>query len=158
IRIAELVLEQTGHASGASRPVSLFAGPSEEHRAPGIVRPAGVQLCDFHIHTNYSDGRLALPDVIDFYGRRGFDCICITGHIADPRGLIGKFSELLNFPVARDGVDEYFDMMGRERRRARRKYDMLVMTGLEFNKEGLTKKTSGHLLGLDLKAPIDPSL
>jgi len=32
------------------------------------------------------------------------------------------------------------------------------MTGLEFNKEGFTRKTSGHLLGLDLKAPIPPSL
>jgi len=27
------------------------------------------------IHTNYSDGRLTLPEVIDFYGRRGFDGI-----------------------------------------------------------------------------------
>jgi processive 1,2-diacylglycerol beta-glucosyltransferase len=43
-------------------------------------------------------------------------------------------------------------------RRAWRKYSMLVMTGLEFNKEGFTKKTSGHLLGIDLKAPIEPSL
>ena len=49
-------------------------------------------------------------------------------------------------------------MLERERRRAWRKYEMLVMTGLEFNKEGLTKKTSGHLLGIDLKAPITPSL
>jgi hypothetical protein len=32
------------------------------------------------------------------------------------------------------------------------------MTGLEFNKEGFTRKTSGHLLGIDLKAPISPAL
>ena len=73
-------------------------------------------------------------------------------------GSIGKFSELLNFTIASDQLDEYFDMLERERRRAWRKYDMLVMTGLEFNKEGFTKKTSGHLLGIDLKAPITPSL
>src|ERR1017187_5286088 len=30
--------------------------------------------------------------------------------------------------------------------------------GLELNKEGLTKNTSSHLLGLDLKAPIASSL
>jgi hypothetical protein len=60
--------------------------------------------------------------------------------------------------VATDQLDEYFDMLERERRRAWRKYEMLVMTGLEFNKEGLTKKTSGHLLAIDLKAPISPSL
>jgi histidinol phosphatase-like PHP family hydrolase len=117
-----------------------------------------VQLCDFHIHTNYSDGRLTLPEVIDFYGRRGFDCICVTDHVADARRLVGKFSELLNFTIAPDQLDEYFDMLERERRRAWRKYDMLVMTGLEFNKEGFSKKTSGHLLGIDLKAPINASL
>jgi hypothetical protein len=132
------------------------------NRNPGkTIGQCGVArmlLCDFHIHTNYSDGRLTLPEVIDFYGRRGFDCICITDHVADPRRLIGKFSELLNFTVAVSQLDEYFDMLERERRRAWRKYDMLVMTGLEFNKEGLSKKTSGHLLGIDLKAPISPSL
>ena len=32
------------------------------------------------------------------------------------------------------------------------------MTGIEFNKDGYTRKTSAHLLGIDLKAPIDASL
>ncbi len=160
LRIAELVLEEGNRSSSAHRPLKLFPEMPERSAAsgPALPRASQVQLCDFHIHTNYSDGRLALPDVIDFYGRRGFDCICITDHIADPRRLIGKFSELLNFTVARDQIDEYYDMLERERRRAWRKYHMLVMTGLEFNKEGLTRKTSGHLLGLDLKAPISPSL
>jgi hypothetical protein len=72
--------------------------------------------------------------------------------------LIGKFSELLNFTIAGDQLDEYFDMLEHERRRAWRKYDMLLMAGLEFNKEGFTRKTSGHLLGIDLKAPVAPSL
>jgi hypothetical protein len=65
---------------------------------------------------------------------------------------------LLNLTVACDQLDEYYTVLERERRRAWRKYEMLVMTGLEFNKEGLTRKTSGHLLGIDLKAPISPSL
>jgi UDP-N-acetylglucosamine:LPS N-acetylglucosamine transferase len=160
LRIAELVLEESKKATTPHRPLNLFPTNHERREAssPALVRSHRVQLCDFHIHTNYSDGRLPLPEVIDFYGRRGFDCICITDHIADPRRLIGKFSELLNFTVAWDQLDEYFDVLERERRRAWRKYDMLVMTGLEFNKEGLTKKTSGHLLGVDLKAPISPSL
>jgi UDP-N-acetylglucosamine:LPS N-acetylglucosamine transferase len=160
IRMAELVLDEANHPNHQPNPPKLFE--------PGLTRPLAnnggssravrALLCDFHIHTNYSDGRLALPEVIDFYGRRGFDCICITDHVADPRRLIGKFSELLNFTVAVSQLDEYFDMLEHERRRAWRKYDMLVMTGLEFNKEGFTKKTSGHLLGIDLKAPISPAL
>jgi UDP-N-acetylglucosamine:LPS N-acetylglucosamine transferase len=160
LRIGELLLEEATHGHTAHRPIELFQSPERRHETAGphIGRPSQVQLCDFHIHTNYSDGRLTLPEVIDFYGRRGFDCICITDHIADPKRLIGKFSELLNFTVAADQLDEYFDMQERERRRAWRKYEMLVMTGLEFNKEGLTRKTSGHLLAIDLKAPISPSL
>jgi hypothetical protein len=35
---------------------------------------------------------------------------------------------------------------------------MLVMTGIEFNKDGYTRKTSAHLLGIDLKAPISAAL
>jgi UDP-N-acetylglucosamine:LPS N-acetylglucosamine transferase len=160
IRIAELILKEAGDAAGAPRPLRLFEAPRgcPQEAGPASHTASRVLLCDFHIHTNYSDGRLTLPDVIDFYGRRGFDCICITDHVADPRRLIGKYSELLNFTVAAGQLDEYFDMLERERNRAWRKYDMLVMTGLEFNKEGFTKKTSGHLLGIDLKAPIPPSL
>ena len=32
------------------------------------------------------------------------------------------------------------------------------MAGIEFNKDGYTRKTSAHLLGLDLTQPIDPAL
>jgi predicted metal-dependent phosphoesterase TrpH len=39
-------------------------------------------LCDFHVHTTWSDGRLSLGDTIDLYGRTGkFDVIAITDHI-----------------------------------------------------------------------------
>ena len=160
LRIAELILEATGETPATSHPLELFQAVKGDQGGPGpgLLSASRAQLCDFHIHTNYSDGRLTLPEVIDFYGQRGFDCICITDHLADPRRLIGKYSELLNFTVPAGQLDKYFDMLGRERRRAWRKYDMLVMAGLEFNKEGFTRKTSGHLLGLDLKAPIPPSL
>jgi hypothetical protein len=161
MRIAELILNETGDAPAGPGPLRLFEGGRADRQASTAAAahgPARTLLCDFHIHTNYSDGRLTLPDVIDFYGRRNFDCICVTDHVTDPRRLIGKYSELLNFTLAPGQLDEYFDMLERERRRAWRKYEMLVMTGLEFNKEGFRRKTSGHLLGIDLKAPIPPSL
>ena len=160
IRIAELVLAESDLATRPHRKFKLFQSGANSDPAPRPHSSKSSQtlLCDFHIHTNYSDGRMTLPEVVDFYGRRGFDCICVTDHVADPRRLLGKFTELLNFTIAWDQMDEYFDMLARERRRAWRKYEMLLMTGLEFNKEGFTKKTSGHLLGIDLKAPIPPSL
>ena len=57
-----------------------------------------------------------------------------------------------------DQVDEYFQQIEKEKRRALDKYRMILMAGLEFNKDGLTKKSSAHLLAVDLKAPINPGL
>ena len=55
-------------------------------------------------------------------------------------------------------IDEYFDAIEREKKRAWEKYRMFLMSGVEFNKDGYTAKTSAHLLGVDLKHPINPSL
>jgi UDP-N-acetylglucosamine:LPS N-acetylglucosamine transferase/predicted metal-dependent phosphoesterase TrpH len=162
IRVAELALSQCELEGPSSKRLKLFeAPPAPALDAPapsGGLGEARMLLCDFHIHTNYSDGKLTVPEVIEFYGRRGFDCICITDHLADPRRLIGKLSRLANFTLGPEQMDEYFEVLDRERQRAWRKHRMLVMTGIEFNKDGLTKKTSAHLLGIDLKAPINPAL
>lgn len=160
LRIAETVLSecsQNGLAgarrlfSTSQRPIMSLSHNRRRGNAPML-------LCDFHIHTNYSDGKLSAPEVVDFYGQRGFDCICITDHLADPKRLIGRMSELCNFTLGQEQVEEYFTVLERERRRAWRKYGMVVLTGIEFNKDGFTKKSSAHLLGIDLKQPIDPSL
>jgi processive 1,2-diacylglycerol beta-glucosyltransferase len=145
LRIGRLILDECDSVSeragsGMRPPLSLVA-------------PRQL-LCDFHIHTNYSDGVLSVAEVIDFYGRRRFDCICITDHLADSRRLIGKLGKLSRLSLSPSRLAEYFEVIERERRRAWRKYNMLVMTGLEFNKDGLTKKSSAHLLGIDLTSPI----
>ena len=90
------------NASRTAAAGPLFESISSGHHAParrradGGAHDARMLLCDFHIHTNYSDGKLTAPEVIDFYGKRGFDCICITDHLGDPRRLIGKLSKPLN--------------------------------------------------------------
>jgi processive 1,2-diacylglycerol beta-glucosyltransferase len=163
-RIAELVLDVCEQGNSGRKAVKLFDAAPE--RLMRFVPPPNgngrsapqMLLCDFHIHSNYSDGKLSVPEIIDFYGEHGFDCICITDHLADPKRLIGKLSELANFTLGREQVEEYFAVIERERERAWRRYKMLVMTGIEFNKDGFTRKTSAHLLGIDLKTPIDASL
>ena len=163
LRIGELILEAADHDLPGRKAIKLF-----ETAPDRVMRPVPVQangnrqsqmlLCDFHIHTNYSDGKLSVPEVIDFYGERGFDCICITDHLADPKRLLGKLSELSNMTLAQEQIGEYFAVIERERQRAWRRYKMLVLTGIEFNKDGYTRKTSAHLLGIDLKAPISAAL
>ena len=68
------------------------------------------------------------------------------------------WAEITNFTLSPTQLDEYFHVIQRERKRAWRRYGMLVLTGIEFNKDGLTKKSSAHLLGVDLLKPIDPAL
>jgi processive 1,2-diacylglycerol beta-glucosyltransferase len=163
-RIAEMILDECEQGNSGRRAVKLFdAAPDRLMRSlppaqGGSSSAAMMLLCDFHIHSNYSDGKLSVPEIIDFYGEHGFDCICITDHLADPKRLIGKLSELANFTLGQEQVEEYFAVIERERLRAWRRYRMLVMTGIEFNKDGYTRKTSAHLLGIDLKAPINASL
>jgi UDP-N-acetylglucosamine:LPS N-acetylglucosamine transferase/predicted metal-dependent phosphoesterase TrpH len=163
-RIAELVLDECEQGNSSRKAVKLFdTAPDRLMRSLPLAHGGGSQtpqmlLCDFHIHSNYSDGKLSVPEIIDFYGEHGFDCICITDHLADPKRLIGKLSELANFTLGQEQIEEYFAVIERERQRAWRRYKMLVLTGIEFNKDGYTRKTSAHLLGIDLKAPINASL
>ena len=47
-------------------------------------------LCDFHVHTRWSDGRLSVREVIDLYGKTGHvDGSAITDHILMKRDLLG---------------------------------------------------------------------
>jgi UDP-N-acetylglucosamine:LPS N-acetylglucosamine transferase/predicted metal-dependent phosphoesterase TrpH len=162
MRIAEFILAECDWTDSARKTVRL--PPAREHSCPdpgpavGHARAQRLLMCDFHIHSNYSDGKLTVPEVVDFYGRRGFDCICITDHLADPRRLIGKLSRLTNLTVSPEQLEEYFAVIERESRRAWRKYRMHVLTGIEFNKDGLTRKSSAHLLGIGLQAPVAPAL
>ena len=166
LRIARLVLEECDLANNSHSPPENLPARRDEAKDLPAAPARRIQggdsrralLCDFHIHTNYSDGRLTVPEVMDFYGVRGFDCICITDHWTDPRRLIGKLSRLTPFTLSYEQIEEYFQVIAREAKRAWRRYRMLVMTGLEFNKDGPTSKSSAHLLGVDLTEPISPRL
>lgn len=175
IRIAQLILDECDEANKLSRPEKFPALPTPINggelavpasaklvtmamRAQIARNKTGSLLCDFHVHTNYSDGRFTVSEVVDFYGVRGFDCICITDHWTDPRRLIGKLARLTPLTLSYDQIEEYFEVIAREAKRAWRRYGMLVLTGLEFNKDGPTKRSSAHLLGIDLEMPISPRL
>src|SRR5215472_7146546 len=89
-------------------------------------------LCEFHAHTTWSDGALSLPELVDLYGRSGFDVLCVTDHVnrsddpwlpagAEPRG------------VRAGSHDAYLAELEREAARARRAYDLLLLPGLELS-------------------------
>src|SRR5436190_1062981 len=38
-------------------------------------------LAELHAHTRWSDGELTTRELVDLYGRQGFDVLCITDHV-----------------------------------------------------------------------------
>ncbi len=117
-----------------------------------------MKLCDFHIHTNYSDGSLKMRDTIDLFGQAGFDVIAVTDHVVSGDNSIGKFARQFNLSVRGDNFDEYFNAIKEEAKRAWEKYEMLVIPGVEISKNYLSKNKSAHILLLDIKEFIPACL
>ena len=117
-------------------------------------------LCDFHVHTNWSDGRLSLREVVDLYGRtRRFDVIAITDHILMRRDMLARAGRLLSlgrreFSVTEDRFQSYLDAIAAEARRARRLYDMLVIPGAEITQNHIRSKKNSHIVALNIKEHI----
>jgi len=164
LNLARFILEKA--ATDAVPVPKLHALPSPKSGAPAKIEkpvklrhlPKRLLLCDLHTHTTWSDGKLTVPEMVDFYGQRGFDCLCITDHLCDPKRLLGKLVNLTGLVIPPGEIEAYFEEIESEKKRAWAKYDLMLMSGVEFNKDGYTAKTSTHLLGVDLKQPIDPSL
>ena len=117
-------------------------------------------LCDFHVHTRWSDGRLTLREVVDLYGETGkFDVIAITDHILMKKDLLARIGRVAtlgrrNFTLSEDSFTDYLDDIRSEARRAQRKYGMLVIPGAEITQNSLRSKKNSHIIALDIKEYI----
>jgi len=112
-------------------------------------------LCDFHIHTTLSDGIVPLREVIDLYGREGFDVINISDHILDEASRERYLKqENKAWSIPKEQFPAYMRTLWAEARRAWEKYHMLVIPGAE-----ITNDTDGyHILAVDTKEYIEPTL
>lgn len=108
-------------------------------------------LCDFHIHTKYSDGSVELRRAVDLYGQAGFDVIAITDHVVNGDSPIGKVAGRFRLSVGEDNFDRYISHIREEAERALDKYGMLVIPGVEISKNYLSSEKSAHLLLIDIK-------
>jgi len=151
-RLAEVVVARVRSASTADRLPELRLLP-----APATGQKQ-LLMVDLHCHSVYSDGRMSLRELVDFYGRRGFDAMAVTDHVVDKGCLIGRLVDLTGLVMTMEDLPEYFRALKEERNRAWIKYRMILFPGIEFNLDGLTAKRSAHLLGVDLKEPIDPGM
>jgi predicted metal-dependent phosphoesterase TrpH len=78
---------------------------------------------DLHIHSNYSDGRASVKEIVQAAKRRGLDGIAITDH-----------DTMRGIPAARRYIKE-------------QKLDLLLIPGIEVN------TSEGHLLVLGVDKP-----
>lgn len=117
-------------------------------------------LCDFHVHTRWSDGRLSLREVIDLYGAtRRFDVIAITDHILMKRDLLARAGRLASlgrrdFSVTEERFKEYIAEIAVEAQRARRMYDLLVIGGAEITQNHIRSKRNAHIVALNVREYI----
>jgi len=63
--------------------------------------------CDFHVHTQWSDGKLSVGEVVDLYGSTGkFDVIAITDHILMKKDMLARAGRLATLGRRAFGVRE----------------------------------------------------
>lgn len=114
-------------------------------------------LCDFHVHTTWSDGRLSPREVIDLYGQTGrFDVIAITDHILMERDLLGRAGRLMSlgrrhFSVTKERFADYMAEIATEAKRARKLYDLLVIPGAEITQNHFRSRKNSHIIALNIK-------
>ncbi len=117
-------------------------------------------LCDFHVHTTWSDGRLSIREVVDLYGQtRRFDVVAITDHILMKRDLLARAARLASFgrrdySVTEKRFGEYLEEIRSEARRAKRLYDLLLIPGAEVTQNHLRSKKNSHIIALDIQQYI----
>ena len=118
-------------------------------------------LCDFHVHTTWSDGRLSVREVIDLYGKTGrFDVIAITDHILMKGDMLARAARIASFgtrsfSVTKERFAEYLDDIAVEAKRARRLYDMLVIPGAEITQNHIRSKKNSHIVALNIREHIE---
>jgi len=115
-------------------------------------------LGDFHTHSTFSDGKLAIPDLVDLYGTRGFGALAITDHYCEEGGVIGRAAHYLGKTLNRGTLPIYLEILQSEARRAWDRYQMVLIAGVEITKNSVSNQRSAHVVGLGITDWINPNL
>ncbi len=107
-------------------------------------------IADMHIHSTFSDGKLTIPALVDFYGTQGFGAIAITDHLCEEKSIIGKAGHYIGHSLTRATFPLYIEILKSEAKRAWSKYRMVLIPGYELSKNSILNHRSAHILGLGI--------
>jgi len=99
-------------------------------------------LAELHAHTTWSDGILTPGELVDLYGRAGFDVLAITDHVV--RSEVGCH-------VRAETFRDYLAQIDAEAERARTQHGMLVLPGVELTVENSDPRRAGHAVAVGLR-------
>src|SRR5262245_57477860 len=105
---------------------------------------ASPLLCELHAHTTWSDGAFSGGQLVDLYGRNGFDVLAFTDQA--PRDAREVHAE---------SYAAYLAEVEREAERARRLYRLLVLPGLELTYDDPDPLAAAHAVAVGLRAYVD---
>jgi len=99
-------------------------------------------LAELHAHTTWSDGVLNPGELVDLYGSSGFDVLAITDHVVH---------SAVDRHVRAETYAAYLDEIDAEAERARRRYGLLLLPGLELTIEDPDPRQAGHAVAVGLR-------
>jgi hypothetical protein len=117
-------------------------------------------LAELHAHTTWSDGTLAVAELVDLAGLRGFDVLCITDHVVRRDDPWLTPDEWRTKGVRQEHHGDYVREIVREAARARRRYDLLVIPGLELTYNDRDPAGAAHAVAVGLRefVPVDDGI
>ena len=99
-------------------------------------------LAELHAHTTWSDGELTPGELVDLYGRAGFDVLAVTDHV------VHSSAEM---HVRAETYRAYLDELDAEAERARGATASSSCPGLELTVEDPDPRRAAHALAIGLR-------
>ena len=105
-------------------------------------------LAELHAHTTWSDGTLTPAELVDLYGREGFDVLCITDHTLRLTAADNAASPSRSVHAGNHGL--YLEDIAREAARGLTEYGLIVLPGLELTDNHPDPDLAAHALAIGL--------
>jgi hypothetical protein len=117
-------------------------------------------LAELHAHSRWSDGHYTITQLVDLYGSRGFDVLCITDHVVRTDDPWDDAPSWPNGPLTEATFPAYLQELEAEAARARDRYGLLLLPGLELSYNDLEPARAAHVVAVGLRrfVPVDDGI